>query len=54
MTVIGYDPVMDKHMLAEAGIAHASLADIYKRSDFITVSAVSDWMGRVGRTWRLC
>lgn len=37
MTVIGYDPVMGKETLFEAGIAHASLADIYKNSDFITV-----------------
>ena len=37
MSVIGYDPVMGPEDFVRVNIRSASLDDIYRRSDFITV-----------------
>ena len=37
MEVIGYDPVMSPEDFVRASIRSATLNDIYRRSDFITV-----------------
>ena len=37
MEVIGYDPVMSPDDFVRASIRSATLDDIYRRSDFITV-----------------